>query len=119
MSQISNYVRKLIYLVGELWFSPQYALQEEKEFPTQVKNGVVYIISEGPEPDTIIFKCPCGCDEVIYLNLLKDTWPCWDFKISWFGLVSILPSVRRKVRCKSHFYLTSGRVKNCSNFFDY
>lgn len=116
MRLLSNGLRKLFHWVGKLLFSPEYLSCEVKEFPQQVDSGVVYVVREGDEPDTLIFRCPCGCADIIYLNLLKDTRPCWEFKINLFGLISIDPSIRRKVMCKSHFYLTKGRVIQCSEF---
>lgn len=115
----SNIIRKVIHWVGTFLFFPEYISCELKEFPKQVDNGVIYIVCEGKEPETLIFKCPCGCFEIIYLNLLRDTRPCWEFKNNFFGLISIVPSVMRTVKCKSHFYITKGRVIHCANFTTY
>lgn len=109
-------LRKVVHFVGKLLFSPEYIAVEVKELPSELDNGVVYVVRDGDEPDSLILKCPCGCGEIIYLNLLTDTKPVWKFNINRFGLISIVPSVWRTVRCRSHFFLTKGRIIQCSNF---
>lgn len=115
MRILLNVLQGLIHWVGKLLFSPEYVPVEVKDFPPRVESGIVYVVRDGDEPDSLIFKCPCGCNEIIYLNLLTDTHPVWKFKINKFGLISIVPSVWRTVRCKSHFFLTRGRIIQCSN----
>lgn len=80
------------------------------EYPKHVNKNTIYIVSEGHFPDTIIFKCPCGCHADIYLNLLKDTRPNWDFDLNNKGRISIFPSIWRKVGCRSHFLIREGKI---------
>ncbi|WP_445731075.1 DUF6527 family protein [Mariniflexile sp.] len=56
------------------------------------------------------FKCPCGCQSIINLNLLKETFPCWDFHIRNNSLITLSPSIRRLIGCQSHFFLKNGNV---------
>jgi hypothetical protein len=110
MTRLRKRARETFRKVGKFLFAPRYFAHNVEEFPQRVKKGLVYIVSEGPEPDTLIFKCPCGCKDTIYLNLLTDTHPCWKFEVNFIGLVSIRPSVRRTVKCKSHFSIADGQV---------
>jgi len=65
-------------------------------------------------PDSLAFKCPCGCDTTIFLNLLFDAKPRWKYYITKKGNISISPSVWRKVGCKSHFYIRESRISWCN-----
>ncbi|MBS1489672.1 MAG: hypothetical protein JSS93_04020 [Bacteroidetes bacterium] len=116
MARLKKRTGETFRKLGKFLFAPRYYARNVNEFPQRVKKGLVYIVSEGPEPDTLIFKCPCGCGDTVYLNLLNDTHPYWRFDVNFFGLVSIRPSVRRTVKCKSHFHITNGRVISY-NFF--
>lgn len=112
MARLKKNTREAFRKLGKFLFAPRYRARNVSEFPQHVKKGVVYIVSEGPEPDTLILKCPCGCGDTIYLNILIDTLPCWRFDVNFCGFVSIRPSVRRTVKCKSHFHITNGRVNS-------
>ena len=65
-------------LVG-LWHSrklkPWRAVRME-EFPDHLEPGKVYLAGEGDNIWAAAMICPCGCGEVIELNLLKQTRPC-------------------------------------------
>lgn len=113
MKRLSKKIWKAVRHLGELLHSPQYTSSEVEEFPSVVDTGKVYIVSEGDDPDTLILQCPCGCKETIFLNLLTDTKPYWRFKVNVLGRVTIMPSIRRTVRCRSHFYIIKGRVLIC------
>ena len=56
---------------------------------------------------TITLRCPCGCNDLIILNTIKDTKPCWSIQNN----NTITPSINRIVGCKSHFTITNGIVK--------
>jgi hypothetical protein len=81
-----------------------------KDLPNYIKDERIYIIKDGINPDSLAFKCPCGCDSIIFLNLLKDAKPCWKFRITKKGNITISPSVWRKIGCKSHFFIREGRI---------
>jgi hypothetical protein len=106
-------MRGILQRLGELVYSPHYVSRRVSEFPNEVADGTVFIVREGNQAETLIFKCPCGCDQIVYLNLLNDTKPCWDFKHNMLGLITVMPSIARSVGCKSHFYIIKGRVVKC------
>jgi hypothetical protein len=87
----------------------KYLYQFSIEEPDSIDEWVIYIVGERANYWMITFKCPCGCDSVISLNLLKGVRPRWKFKTRW-GTISISPSVWRRVGCRSHFYIRKGRV---------
>jgi Family of unknown function (DUF6527) len=87
----------------------KYQYKRVEEPPVPVDKGTIYIVQDSKEPDTLVFKCPCGCDRVIQLNLLRDTEPCWHFYVR-DKYISIRPSVFSKKGCGSHFWITRNRV---------
>lgn len=87
-----------------------------KDDPEHVHDKVVYIVGEHPHLWKMCFKCPCGCNEIIDLNLLEQATPCWKFTIRWHK-ISIYPSVWRRVGCRSHFHIRRGNVE-WSQFID-
>src|SRR5947207_15952273 len=49
------------------------------------------------------FLCPCGCGEVVRLNLLRSRGPAWRLALNAAGLPTLRPSVIRRSGCRSHF----------------
>ncbi len=80
------------------------------EIPQNLKKNQIYIIQDGDEPDTIAFICPCGCKNIIHLNLLSDCDPRWSFTINK-KKISIYPSINSKKGCKSHFWVTKSKIR--------
>jgi hypothetical protein len=56
-----------------------------------------------------VFQCPCGCRELVTINLDKRTDPHWRLtrKRDW---VTLIPSVWRESGCLSHFIVWKNRV---------
>jgi hypothetical protein len=78
------------------------------EIPDKLKVSCVYIIGENGNIWTIGFVCPCGCGDTIQLNALISVRPRW--RVEKFDPVTIFPSIRRTVGCKSHFFIRRGKV---------
>ena len=58
-----------------------------------------------------ILKCPCGCQEVIHVNLMKSHHPHWHIKRERGGTISLTPSLWvDNSRCGSHFFIWHNRV---------
>lgn len=88
---------------------PLYTTQTFPDEPDQLEPLVVYLIGENEHLWHAALLCPCGCGEVIRLNLLTDDEPCWRVQLSRKG-VSFKPSIWRTTGCRSHFFLRSGRI---------
>ncbi len=93
------------------YFSSYYSFEIVGEIPNSIPAKQILVVSEGGQPDTLAFKCPCGCKSVIQLNLLQDAKPCWKYRVTANGEITISPSIWRKVGCKSHFFLRRGRIE--------
>ena len=89
----------------------KYSVIYVDELPSKFSEGVIYIEKTPLCCHTISFKCPCGCADVIYLNLLTDASPRWSFRKKWFGKISVFPSILRLYGCKSHFLIRRNRIK--------
>ena len=70
-------------------------LQEET-----AAEGFVYVCYEDHKAE---LRCPCGCGDLITLNIYPYLKPTWKVTRN-----SITPSINRKVGCKSHFTITNG-----------
>jgi hypothetical protein len=81
-----------------------------EEFPDKLEQAKVYLAGEGDNLWAASMICPCGCGEVIELNLLKQARPRWSAQEHSDGTISLAPSVWRQKGCRSHFYVRHGRI---------
>jgi hypothetical protein len=84
-----------------------------EEFPDKLDRAKVYLAGEGDNLWAAALICPCGCGEVIELNLLKQTRPCWSAQEHPDGTITLAPSVWRQKGCRSHFIVRHGRIDWC------
>lgn len=89
----------------------RFIIKNIEDVPAIISDNTIFIIQDGNEPELIAFKCPCGCNENILLNLLKDARPQWRFRINQNKMIDINPSIWRKRGCKSHFFIKNGIVE--------
>jgi Family of unknown function (DUF6527) len=64
------------------------------------------------KPLWALFRCPCGCGNVISLSLQKLHSPHWRVK-KRAGMPSLYPSVWQNKGCCSHFWIKKGCVQWC------
>lgn len=83
------------------------------ELPDKLEQAKVYLAGEGAYLWAAAMICPCGCGQVIELNLLKQARPCWSAEEHADGTVSLEPSVWRQKGCRSHFIVRHGRIHWC------
>lgn len=70
--------------------------------------GDLAIVQRG-FPRTLVFRCPCGCGDVVTINLDRRVGKAWNLYCS-DNSVTLYPSVWRDSGCESHFVLWSDRV---------
>lgn len=87
-----------------------YLYARADDVPDIIEKGIVYIIGDEGFEWLLAFKCPCGCNEVIQLNMLKEAKPCWRVKCFENKSVTIIPSINRIRNCRSHFTITKGKI---------
>lgn len=70
---------------------------------------VVAVFRSGSKPKWAYLTCPCGCDQLIALNLMASQHPSWRVSVRTETDFSIFPSVD-STTCGAHFWLRAGRV---------
>lgn len=83
------------------------------EWPEQWPADTVFVQGEDGQDWHAAFFCPCGCNDLIYLNLLPNRRPRSRIKRGLNGLPTITPSVWRTAKCRAHFIVRNGRVLMC------
>jgi len=84
------------------------------EIPETLIPETIYIEGEKRNHWIASLLCPCGCNEVIRLNLLKNVYPRWNIKFHWYGKISLSPSIKRTVGCNSHFVINKNKIYWCN-----
>lgn len=77
------------------------------------KHDLVLVQDDG-ENWSVGLHCPCGCGDTLELMLLENVKPRWDLEIDTKGRPSLTPSVWRTTGCKSHFWISHGKVDWCN-----
>lgn len=62
-----------------------------------------------------VFRCPCGCGEVISLPMREPHKPRWRLQRTKEARPDLKPSVWRNQGCMSHFWISDGRVYMCGD----
>jgi hypothetical protein len=88
-------------------------VEDDQLVPKVLPPYTVYIVGSQGNEWLAVMNCPCGCGETLPLNLLQDEAPNWTWSTGMDGAVTLKPSVWRKVRCKSHFFLRNGEISWC------
>ena len=105
-------LRKWFRRVRERWFPVRWHAEFVEDPPDEVRTGRVYVVGEKSSPFQVIMDCPCGCRDRIYLDLVPSrTSQHWKLTLEQRGGVSLHPSVWRKDKCHSHFWLKDGKVR--------
>lgn len=84
-----------------------------EDIPEKLVPAKVYLAGEDNNLWAAAMLCPCGCKDVIELNLLTQARPCWRAQQHPDGTISLTPSVRRQKRCGSHFFVRHGQIDWC------
>lgn len=97
---------------GLSWYFRRYTLKNLEDLPEErnIRNYFIYWVGERHYKWCLVFRCPCGCREVIYLNLLTTSRPSWQLINNNKRTCSITPSINRVKGCRSHFFVKEGRI---------
>ena len=99
----------------EFFFYGNITIKEKIPEDTQVEDkDFIEIIYKG-QSFWSIFKCPCGCGNVISLPLKETHDPHWKLKRSVNGRPTLYPSVWQNKGCCSHFWVIDGKIEWCRN----
>jgi hypothetical protein len=110
---VNFYAQVLYWLLFILTGKKHYKTVIVDNPPTDVASNVVYIIGEKNYFWCAMMECPCGCEDLIHLNLIPEGHPKWSYSIHKSRTVSFHPSIWRIKGCKSHFFFKKGLVEWC------
>ncbi len=65
-------------------------------------------------PRWLLLKCPCGCNDVIPINLDRRAGKSWRLYGGKDKRISLFPSVWRDTGCLSHFIVRNGQIEMLS-----
>ena len=88
-----------------------YQIKVCTEEPEELDPDSIYVVGESGHLWHIVFVCPCGCEQQIFLSLLPNERPRWSFSTTWDDKASLHPSINRVRGCCSHFWIRDGRVQ--------
>lgn len=94
---------------------PVFRLIRLAEHPSEqsIRDGVIYVVRDGPYAKWAYLRCPCPLGETIRLSLMTSQFPSWTITSDWRGRPNVIPSVRQLDGCRSHFWIRHGRVTWC------
>jgi hypothetical protein len=113
LNWVSGFLASLPQRLAALWPSRRPKLfhtASVEDFPERLEPFRLYLAGEPGKFWAAAMICPCGCGEIIELNLLPQARPCWKAQEHADGTVTLAPSVWRRKGCRSHFMLTRGRI---------
>jgi hypothetical protein len=77
----------------------------------ELKTGVLVIVMPNTRPKSLKLLCPCGCGEIISVNLMPETGKAWRIALEPGRGLSLWPSVWLSSGCRSHFILRRNRAR--------
>ena len=113
MKRARRIFKRIRACVERRFVRPYRTIVVEESLPAELLRRTVYIVREDGFEELVALLCPCGCTQVLHINLLPDERPCWRLTRNNDGTVTLYPSVWRKRHCGSHFWLRNGRVRWC------
>ncbi|MCK5643229.1 MAG: hypothetical protein KAJ19_20640 [Gammaproteobacteria bacterium] len=85
-----------------------YKPERGEKIPERVERGVCYLVGEPLA--MIIFTCPCGCKDHIFLPAAEGDENRYLAGVDGDNEVAINPSIEWKGTCRSHFVISKSRV---------
>lgn len=76
------------------------------------ENAKRLVVIDRHGPRSVIFQCPCGCGDLLVINVDRKLRQAWRLRRDADGL-SLIPSVWRTSGCESHFILWQNRIWWC------
>jgi hypothetical protein len=107
LSKVLRQLRRFLRIDHRQLYRPCFVA----DAPDTVKPGIMYIVGEKSCYWAAAFRCPCGCGETLWLNLLPGHSQYWQFELDRAASISLWPSINRIVGCRSHFFVRRGRIE--------
>lgn len=101
------------WLCGLFGHQSLYKAVNSEELPDHPQPNRLYLIGDTDTHWMAAMVCPCGCGDLIQLATNPTGRPRWIVKLEKGKVVTLHPSVHRRVGCKSHFFLRNGKIIWC------
>jgi hypothetical protein len=86
------------------------ALKSRNEASGLLESPGDTVLIERGTPQWLLMVCPCGCGEILPINLDRRSGPAWKlYKHPRHG-ISLFPSVWRETGCESHFIIWRDQI---------
>lgn len=86
--------------------------ETRQEAMSLAEQGHFAVLAPEGHEKWLYFTCPCGCGEIVCLNLMRSQSPKWNIEMTRLGQYSVFPSVDSQT-CGSHYWIRNGRVEWC------
>jgi len=97
---------------SEAYFDTIRNVDSTPNLHTIKENELVEVIFRG-KSYWALFKCPCGCREVITLSTQESHTPHWIISKNNCNKPTLYPSVWQNNGCFSHYWIKNGKVEWC------
>lgn len=106
---ISKIIGDALLKYKRIDFTVEYS--ENNPDPGRVKAKTLFIVGGKGYVKWAYIKCPCGCEDVLTLSLMKNHKPNWNLRVDKLNRPTLNPSVWKKDGCKSHFWIRKGKLE--------
>jgi hypothetical protein len=92
-------------------YSQIVTVRNQTEALRELNTGVLVLVMPNKRPKSLKFLCPCGCSEIISVNLMPGNERAWRVDYNAKLGLSLWPSVWRTSGCCSHFILRRNKAR--------
>lgn len=76
---------------------------------TELMAWRLVLVGPAEKPKWLRLRCPCGCGDVIALNLMTSHKPRWEVEEHDGGTLTVYPSVDSR-NCGAHFWIRGNKI---------
>ncbi len=86
-------------------------VENQAEAIEATKDGLILaVIGSKSKPKQLMFVCPCGCNELLRVNLSPAIGPAWRIRFNNADTISLYPSVDLDTGCRAHFIVRNNKA---------
>ena|ERR1700733_338890 len=99
------------FFYRDVRYSEIVRVRDQAEARERLKAGVLVIVMPNKRAKSLKLLCPCGCGEVISVNLMPGNEGAWRLDYEANHGLSLWPSVWLTSGCRSHFILRHNKAR--------
>jgi hypothetical protein len=108
---IDNNEQSMRFSYRDILYPHTVRVPDQATAAQHLKPGALVLVMPGNRPKSLKFLCPCGCGEIISVNLMPESGRAWRLTYEPKLGVSLWPSVWLEVGCGSHFILRHNKAR--------